>query len=194
MTTTAKESLLKQSGGRCIYCGHELTVANMTVDHIIPKSAGGTDAESNLIACCKECNAKKADQALGVFLLQKTASKRTAYLNRLNALFNGKKISAEKVWLLQGNPPMQASEPVEAQRDLFQDSEEMQFIVKAMKLEEELWRHLWEGQAHFGGPDPSVVLEPLRCSLKDMLYDGLMGFLLQQERKSDEKLPQIFHI
>lgn len=86
---------------------------------------------------------------------------------------------------------MQASEPVEAQRDLFQDSEEMQFIVKAMKLEEELWRHLWEGQAHFGGPDPSVVLEPLRCSLKDMLYDGLMGFLLQQERKSDEKLLKV---
>lgn len=178
MTNTAKESLLRQSGGRCIYCGHELTVSNMTIDHIIPKSAGGGDAETNLIACCKECNAKKADQTLGVFLLQKGSAKRTAYLNRLSTLLNGKRISPEKGWLLQGNPPVPVAEPVEAQRDMFQDSEEMQFIIKAMKLEEELWGHLCEGQARFGGPDPSVVLEPLRCKLKDMLYDGFAGFII----------------
>lgn len=181
MTTTAKESLLKQSGGRCIYCGHELTVSNMTVDHIIPKSAGGGDAETNLIACCKECNAKKADQALGVFLLQKGSAKRAAYLNRLNTLINGKRISPEKAWLLQGDPPMQASEPVEAQSDVFRDSEEMQFIIKAMRLEGELSCHLCEGQSIFGGPDPSAVLEPLRCRLKDMLYDAFQGCVLRQE-------------
>lgn len=181
MTTTAKESLLKQSGGRCIYCGHELTVANMTIDHIIPKSAGGTDAEFNMIACCKECNAKKADQALGVFLIQKGSARRMAYLNRLNSLINGKRISPEKGCLLQGNPPIQALEPVEAQRDVFQDSEEMQFIIKAMKLEGELSCHLCDGQTIFDGPDPSVVLEPLRCRLKDMLYDAFQGCVLRQE-------------
>lgn len=183
MTTTAKESLLKQSGGNCIYCGHELTVSNMTIDHIIPKAEGGTDLESNLIACCKECNAKKADQALGVFLLQKGSTKRIAYFNRLSSLIKGKRISPEKGRVLQGNPPMHTSEPVEAQRDLFQDSEEMQFIIKAMKLEEEIRRHLHEGQVRFGSPDPSAVLEPLRRSLKDFLYQ-LMQEHLSEGRTS----------
>lgn len=183
MANTAKESLLKQSGGHCIYCGHELTVSNMTIDHIIPKAEGGTDSESNLIACCKECNTKKADQALGVFLLQKGSAKRIAYFNRLSNLIKGKRISPEKGRVLQGNPPMYASEPVEAQRDLFQDSEEMQFIIKAMKLEEEIRRHLHEGQARFGSPDPSVVLEPLRRSLKDFLYQ-LMQKHLSEGRTS----------
>lgn len=27
-----------------------------TVDHIVPKSCGGTNDPSNLVACCKECN------------------------------------------------------------------------------------------------------------------------------------------
>lgn len=30
-----------------------------TTDHVVPKSAGGTDADSNLVAACRPCNSKK---------------------------------------------------------------------------------------------------------------------------------------
>jgi 5-methylcytosine-specific restriction protein A len=34
---------------------------DLTVDHIIPKSAGGTDDLSNLAVLCRGCNARKKD-------------------------------------------------------------------------------------------------------------------------------------
>ena len=42
----------------CAYCGRKAD----TVDHIVPKSKGGTEADSNLVACCKRCNSKKSDR------------------------------------------------------------------------------------------------------------------------------------
>jgi len=41
---------------RCRYCGAPST----TVDHIVPKFEGGTDARSNLAGACKDCQQRKA--------------------------------------------------------------------------------------------------------------------------------------
>jgi hypothetical protein len=35
---------------------------NMTLDHIIPKSKGGTNIQSNLIGACESCNTKKGSK------------------------------------------------------------------------------------------------------------------------------------
>ena len=43
---------------RCNYCG---TPHSLTVDHIIPRSRGGTSAKSNLQILCVDCNGLKAD-------------------------------------------------------------------------------------------------------------------------------------
>lgn len=47
-------------GYRCRYCGGEAS----EVDHVIPKSKGGSDAAENLVACCRSCNASKSDNLL----------------------------------------------------------------------------------------------------------------------------------
>ena len=39
----------------CYFCGLRAT----EVDHIIPRSQGGSDAPSNLMALCKSCHARK---------------------------------------------------------------------------------------------------------------------------------------
>ena len=44
---------------RCQYCGAS---SDLTVDHIIPKSRGGTDSWDNLITACKNCNNKKGNK------------------------------------------------------------------------------------------------------------------------------------
>ncbi len=31
----------------------------MTIDHVTPKSQGGTNEWTNLVACCKKCNQRK---------------------------------------------------------------------------------------------------------------------------------------
>ena len=44
----------------CGYCGGRATA----VDHIVPKSRGGSNSWLNTIACCVRCNNEKADKLL----------------------------------------------------------------------------------------------------------------------------------
>jgi len=44
----------------CAYCGCVLTPDNWTIEHIIPKIKGGTNAYENLVGACKTCNGTKS--------------------------------------------------------------------------------------------------------------------------------------
>ena len=55
-----KEYLLDKWGRKCAYCGK--TTVPLEVEHIVPKSRGGTDRVSNLTIACRSCNVKKGDQ------------------------------------------------------------------------------------------------------------------------------------
>ena len=44
----------------CGYCGDRVTPENATLDHITPKSKGGTHAKSNLRTACLMCNSIKS--------------------------------------------------------------------------------------------------------------------------------------
>ena len=44
----------------CQYCGHER--ANLTVDHVIPRSKGGDSTWENIVTCCAPCNRRKGDR------------------------------------------------------------------------------------------------------------------------------------
>ncbi len=48
----------------CFWCGAELTVEWATLDHLIPRAAGGTDEIVNLLLSCGRCNRRKADGPL----------------------------------------------------------------------------------------------------------------------------------
>lgn len=48
-------AVLERDQWICAYCGNEATEA----DHVVPKSLGGKDELSNLVAACKSCNASK---------------------------------------------------------------------------------------------------------------------------------------
>ena len=52
--------VLRRDGHRCRYCGSHADDSPLTVDHVTPKSLGGSDSPSNLVAACKDCNAGKA--------------------------------------------------------------------------------------------------------------------------------------
>ena len=55
-----RELLFYQFGGRCFYCGQKIQIENMHIDHMIPKSKGGSNGD-NLVASCAECNLVKGD-------------------------------------------------------------------------------------------------------------------------------------
>lgn len=55
-------------GGRCRYCG--IKPARMTMDHIVPISAGGRHEASNIAPACISCNARKKDAMPEQFALR----------------------------------------------------------------------------------------------------------------------------
>lgn len=54
---TLRKNEIKKKMTKCRYCHSK---ENLTIDHRIPISQGGTDAYSNLQCLCKPCNEKKS--------------------------------------------------------------------------------------------------------------------------------------
>ena len=61
--------LLRNQRGRCIWCNCHITdlvppehPAKATIEHIKPRSQGGSDGLSNLAAACGPCNRSRGNQ------------------------------------------------------------------------------------------------------------------------------------
>ena len=63
-----KGYLYSKQNKRCIGCLDEYSKRNMEIDHIEPKSKGGTDDPSNLQLLCSTCNRMKGTSSQAVFL------------------------------------------------------------------------------------------------------------------------------
>ena len=107
-----RERLLWESAGNCIYCGHPLTSETMEIDHIVPRSKGGTSDYGNKVCSCPHCNARKADMDVAQFLETMSDKKRRAYENRLETLFEQGKLSSEKWDLLDPIPQQEETDKV----------------------------------------------------------------------------------
>ena len=57
-----RENILVRDEFVCQYCGKKFSPEELTLDHVYPKSRLGPDIWENIVACCKECNQKKADR------------------------------------------------------------------------------------------------------------------------------------
>lgn len=60
-----REYLLEKFGRKCCYCGKENIP--LEIEHIIPKSRGGTNRIDNLCLACHECNQKKGNMTAEEF-------------------------------------------------------------------------------------------------------------------------------
>jgi 5-methylcytosine-specific restriction endonuclease McrA len=63
-TQASHQNVFVRDGERCAYCGCKLTLRSCTKDHVVPRSRGGKDTLSNVVACCRSCNEEKADRTL----------------------------------------------------------------------------------------------------------------------------------
>ena len=57
--------LLEKFGRSCVYCG--ATNVPFELDHVLPKSRGGSDRVSNLVLSCHECNQAKGNRTAKEF-------------------------------------------------------------------------------------------------------------------------------
>jgi 5-methylcytosine-specific restriction endonuclease McrA len=46
---------------------HDAAPTDITLDHIAPVSAGGSNSEKNLVTCCRHCNCSRQDKPLTRF-------------------------------------------------------------------------------------------------------------------------------
>jgi hypothetical protein len=51
----------KENADECIFCG---ATANLTLEHLLPRSHNGPDVEKNLVWICKSCNSSKGSRRL----------------------------------------------------------------------------------------------------------------------------------
>lgn len=55
-----RKNLMYRDHYSCQYCG--VKSVSLTIDHVIPRSKGGTDSWDNVVACCQSCNVKKGNR------------------------------------------------------------------------------------------------------------------------------------
>lgn len=53
---TDRQKVFEKYNGHCAYCGKEIDIKNMQVDHIIPVRKGGKDLLENYTPACRRCN------------------------------------------------------------------------------------------------------------------------------------------
>lgn len=72
-----RSAIYERDGHKCQYCG---STRKLTIDHIVPKSKGGSDDWDNLVVACSSCNIKKGDRYLeqtGMKLIRRPLQPRT---------------------------------------------------------------------------------------------------------------------
>ncbi|MCC4266271.1 HNH endonuclease [Microbacterium schleiferi] len=100
--------VLRRDKFRCYYCGargNETTGDGLTIDHVIPVALGGSDAATNLVAACGDCNAGKTSTApdgetvddLNIDVEQYKAARKLA-LDALEADIEARDAYVDQIW------------------------------------------------------------------------------------------------
>ncbi|MGF1523399.1 MAG: HNH endonuclease [Leptolyngbyaceae cyanobacterium] len=68
LSSDIRQYVRKRANFLCEYChsSEEASASRFTIDHLIPKSLGGTDSEANLALACHRCNGRRYNFTDGV--------------------------------------------------------------------------------------------------------------------------------
>ena len=85
--------IFKRDKFTCVYCGNQPPECVLELEHIQPRSNGGTDEDSNLATSCFDCNRGKGARELSVIDCDNTAMIQIETLAQLTA-FNKMLVSS----------------------------------------------------------------------------------------------------
>jgi 5-methylcytosine-specific restriction endonuclease McrA len=54
-----RRNLFARDENRCQYCGRRYSTSELSLDHVVPRSQGGTTDWSNIVCACVGCNVRK---------------------------------------------------------------------------------------------------------------------------------------
>jgi 5-methylcytosine-specific restriction endonuclease McrA len=58
----SRRNVFKRDHWTCQYCGVQPGGEELTIDHVVPRSQGGTSTWDNCVLSCIDCNKRKADR------------------------------------------------------------------------------------------------------------------------------------
>lgn len=58
----SRKNILMRDRHTCQYCHKSGASAELTLDHVVPRSRGGETTWENLVACCHHCNNRKGNR------------------------------------------------------------------------------------------------------------------------------------
>lgn len=58
----SRRNVFKRDHWTCQYCGLQPGGEELTIDHVVPRSQGGTSTWDNCVLSCIDCNKRKADR------------------------------------------------------------------------------------------------------------------------------------
>jgi 5-methylcytosine-specific restriction endonuclease McrA len=63
-----RQRIFERDAYRCVYCGQQFPVEELTIDHVEPSVRGGDQSDGNLVTACRACNTLKGHRRLSDFL------------------------------------------------------------------------------------------------------------------------------
>jgi len=54
-----RRNIYARDRSSCQYCGKRFSTADLSLDHVVPRSQGGGTTWENLVCCCLKCNVRK---------------------------------------------------------------------------------------------------------------------------------------
>ncbi len=97
----SRKNILLRDHNTCQYCGKVFTPSELTLDHVLPKSRGGSSNWDNLVACCKRCNNRKGNclpEEAGMKLIKRPQSF-SLHVNRQIMRYLGRSDAAWRKYL-----------------------------------------------------------------------------------------------
>jgi 5-methylcytosine-specific restriction endonuclease McrA len=58
----SRRTVLARDHYTCQYCGLQSSRANLTIDHVLPRSRGGETSWENVVTACGSCNRRKGNR------------------------------------------------------------------------------------------------------------------------------------
>jgi len=55
----SRRNLFARDQNHCQYCGRRFSPSDLSIDHVVPRSQGGTTCWENVVCACLRCNVKK---------------------------------------------------------------------------------------------------------------------------------------
>ena len=95
-----RRNIFARDNNQCQYCGKRFVTSELSLDHVTPRSQGGTSTWENIVCACVECNVRKGGRTpkqAGMHLIRKPEKPKRSPL--LSMKLTSKKYRSWKTFL-----------------------------------------------------------------------------------------------